>query len=92
MKPIDLDFVLGSRYSRGVLILLAERQMRFNRLKEKIDGATGKTLSWVLRRLADSGLVVKLTEDEGVGYRLTARGAHLADIARDAETLVEGWG
>ena len=92
MKPIDLDFVLGSRYSRGVLInLLGVSHRRFNQLKNTIDGATGKALSWALRRLTESGLVEKLTEDEGVGYRLTAKGGSMARVATDAETLRKRW-
>lgn len=86
----DLDFALGSRHSRRILTaVLGQGPLRFNHLKTALGDATGKTLSWTLKRLVADGL---LRRKEGligravtVTYSLTERGKRLAELASKAE-------
>ncbi|MBY0301660.1 MAG: helix-turn-helix transcriptional regulator [Sphingomonas ginsenosidimutans] len=76
---------VGDKWSVLVLILLADRDCRFNELKRQVGGISQKMLSQTLRALERDGLVrrdVAPTMPVTVSYALTPLGADLIAALR----------
>lgn len=76
---------IGDKWSVLILLLLGEEEMRFNRLKRRIDGVSQKMLSQTLRSLERDGLVTRhavATVPVTVSYRITPLGRDLTASLR----------
>lgn len=82
--------VLGCKWTFHVVRLLAERDARFNEIERAIEGLPANTLSTRLKSLEAEGIVdrrVAGTSPPTVTYSITEKGAELAAILEDIETL-----
>lgn len=71
---------IGDKWSVLILLLLGEEEMRFSRLKHRIDGVSQKMLSQTLRSLERDGLLTRhpvATVPVTVSYRITPLGREL---------------
>ncbi|MFV0622488.1 winged helix-turn-helix transcriptional regulator [Sphingomonas sp. ac-8] len=76
---------IGDKWSVLILLLLGEEEMRFSRLKKRIDGISQKMLSQTLRSLERDGLVTRhafATVPVTVSYGITALGRELLAALR----------
>jgi DNA-binding HxlR family transcriptional regulator len=67
-----------------ILVLSQARAMRFNEMKEQLEGISGRTLSQRLKDLEEQGLVARFVHDERpvrIEYSLTRRGLDVAYLA-----------
>ncbi|MEH3158468.1 MAG: helix-turn-helix domain-containing protein [Sphingomonas taxi] len=73
---------IGDKWSVLVLLLLGDAELRFSRIKQRIDGVSQKMLSQTLRALERDGLVTRhplATVPVTVSYRITPLGRDLLD-------------
>ncbi|WP_341207484.1 helix-turn-helix domain-containing protein [uncultured Sphingomonas sp.] len=76
---------IGDKWSVLILLLLGEEEMRFSRLKQRIDGISQKMLSHTLRSLERDGLLTRhpvATVPVTVSYRITPLGRDLLGALR----------
>lgn len=76
---------IGDKWSVLVLLLLGREELRFSRLKHRIDGISQKMLSQTLRALERDGLVTRhpvATVPVTVTYRITPLGQDLLGALR----------
>lgn len=72
--------LIADRWSLRVIEALADGEMRFTRLRERLDGVSQKMLTQTLRQLERDGLVTRHVHAEvppRVDYRLTPLGEGL---------------
>ncbi|MBD2870201.1 winged helix-turn-helix transcriptional regulator [Paenibacillus arenilitoris] len=88
VKGIDTGFgytlsLIGGKYKMIILYLLAEKVMRHNELKRRIDTISFKTLSVMLKELESDGLILREEFPQvppKVEYSLTDRGLSLIPV------------
>jgi DNA-binding HxlR family transcriptional regulator len=87
--------LLGKRWSVSVVAVIVEhRQVRFNQLRDAVPGITPKLLSERLRELEAAGLVDRHVIDSTpvlVVYRVTEKGAALADVVAALQRWADVW-
>jgi len=91
---IGLSELVGRKWQLLILYhLLTADSLRFEQLKDTIDGISGKVLSDNLEDLEENGLVDRSIENEKpvrVGYSLTERGRQLAPLLETIQTEYVG--
>ena len=89
---IQLENVLGCKWSVSVLLAIASGVSRPGALERSIQGISTKVLSERLRKLTGYGLLVKRAYAElppRTEYSLTAYGLKLTEIIRHVKALDE---
>ena len=78
-----MDDLLCRKWTLRLLVVLNENpHIRFNQIKEKLDGISGRTLSKRLKKLEKAGIVERKSYDEippKVEYFLSEKGEELID-------------
>lgn len=83
---------VAEKWTALALIALADRPLRFNELKRKLEGISQKMLTQTLRRMERDGFVARTVVDERplrVDYELLPAGRTLLPIVIDLKAWAE---
>jgi DNA-binding HxlR family transcriptional regulator len=80
--------LLGRRWTLRVLWELRDGALTFRELQARCEGMSSSVLNQRLRELRDADIV---TQQEGVGYRLTGEGTTLLDALSPLHAWAARW-